>query len=383
MINKQYSVACIFREGRAGRWPQGGDGGSTCKIVLSENRERAYLGGPVDTASHVPLPIVESRMTRIRLYLALSVLSCSAAVQTAEGQIGRRPVVAPKINTIATPDVPLLIGMNSGHAVQVDDMTGAAAQVVGSGFFLHPTSAAPVLGRGPNGQLISLVPGGRPRVQVLLANPDWQDLDSRLGNLVSFTFDPTGSVLYGVSCEHGTVVRYEMASRNLQFVGSKGTGVGQLSCPEKIALDAQGRIYVADITRVVRMNDITGNGWTSFGSGGSGTGQFGYIRGLAVDRKGRIYVSDNPNRRIVRFDDMNGSGWTQHSKWITTPPENIAVDAYDRLYVALPVSNQVLRLDDISGENTKTFAVPRDGAYGGPKNIVPMRRTGGSGTVIR
>src|SRR5688572_25091354 len=122
-------------------------------------------------------------MTRTRLYLALSLLASWAAIPSAEGQTGRRRVVAPKINAIGTPDVPLLIGMNSGHAVQVHDMTGAAAPVLGSGFFLHPTSAAPVLGRGPNGQLISLVPGGRPRVQVLLANPDWQDLDSRLGNL--------------------------------------------------------------------------------------------------------------------------------------------------------------------------------------------------------
>ena len=46
----------------------------------------------------------------------------------------------------------------------------------------------------------------------------------------------------------------------------------------KIAVDAQGRIYVADLHRVVRMNDITGNGWTAFGSHGNGNGQFNDIR---------------------------------------------------------------------------------------------------------
>ena len=72
------------------------------------------------------------------------------------------------------------------------------------------------------------------------------------------------------------------------------------------SVDAQGRIYVADLHRVVRMNDITGNGWTALGSDGGGNGQFNYIRGLAVDKKGRIYVSDFFNNRIVRIGDMKG-----------------------------------------------------------------------------
>ena len=86
--------------------------------------------------------------------------------------------------------------------------------------------------------------------------------------------------------------------------------------------------------------------------------------------------------RVVRFDDMNGTGWTQQTTWIATDPENIALDRYDRLYVALPISEKVLRLDDISGANAKSLAVPGP-AYLGPKNIVPVRITGGRGTVIR
>ena len=314
-----------------------------------------------------------------RILLVSTLLAASATL--ADAQITRRPPIArPQITAIVSPDVPLLIGFNSGAVIQVDDMNGTAAQLLDSGFWQGKTSAAPVVGKGINGQLIALVPGDYPKAQILIPSPGWQMLDSRTGPLVNFTIDPSGNVLYGVNCQTGNVVRYDMANRVSQMIGSKGTGLGQLECPEKIAVDAQGRIYVADMHRVVRMNDITGNGWTAFGSHGAGNGQFNYLRGLAVDRKGRIYVSDFFNNRIIRIDDMNGGGWTSYStgQW---QPEGIAVDSFDRLYITLPVPNQVLRLDDISGAGLKTFTISRDAGYGGPKVVVPMKRTGGGGVI--
>ena len=313
------------------------------------------------------------------LAFALTLSAVTAAA--AESQITPRPPMGrPQITAIVTPDVPLLIGFNSGAVVQINDMSGAAAQLLDSGFWQGRTSAAPIVGKGINGQLIALVPGDYPKAQILLPSPGWQMLDSRTGPLVNFTIDGSGSVLYGVNCQTGNVVRYDMANRSSQMIGSKGSGLGQLECPEKIAVDAQGRIYVADMHRVVRMNDITGNGWIAFGSHGAGNGQFNYIRGLAVDKKGRIYLSDFFNNRIVRMDDMSGAGWTSYStgQW---QPEGIAIDSYDRLYITLPVPNQVVRLDDISGAGLKTFTVTRDVGYAGPKVVVPMKRVSGGGVI--
>jgi DNA-binding beta-propeller fold protein YncE len=73
-----------------------------------------------------------------------------------------------------------------------------------------------------------------------------------------------------------------------------------------------GRIYVADRenNRIVRMNDMTGAGWTTFGAEGSGTNQFNDPFSIFVDGAGRIYVTDNRNNRIVRMNDMTGAGWT-------------------------------------------------------------------------
>lgn len=311
----------------------------------------------------------------------LALCALLGAATSADAQVLRRgdPVSRPQVQVqaraIVRPDVPLLIGMNSGHAVQVQDMEGAGAERLAGGFSIGRTSTAPGVGRGAQGQLISLVPGSTPMVRVLLPEPGWQPLDGRLQQVVAFTFEPEGRVMYGVSCRHGQVFRYDTQRRELATVGTPGTGPGQLECPEKIALDRAGRIYVADRNRVVRMNDISGNGWTTFGEHGSGVGRFNYIRGLAVDSRGRIHISDFFNSRIVRIDDITGAGWAELRTGIGSP-EGLAVDLYDRLYVAQPRFGEVLRVDDITGVGARSFYVARAAALSGtagPAVIVPLR----------
>src|SRR5579864_7453020 len=95
--------------------------------------------------------------------------------------------------------------------------------------------------------------------------------------------------------------------------GSQGSGVGQFYGAYGIALDSQGRIYVADTynCRVVRIDDMKGTNWTTFGGTcGSGQKQFYDPMGIAVDSLGRIYVLDGSNSRVVRIDDMTGANWT-------------------------------------------------------------------------
>jgi sugar lactone lactonase YvrE len=77
-------------------------------------------------------------------------------------------------------------------------------------------------------------------------------------------------------------------------------------------VDRAGRIYVADAgnARIVRMNDMTGAGWTTLGSLGRGVKQFRNPPGVFVDGAGRIYVADQGNGRVVRINDMTGAGWT-------------------------------------------------------------------------
>lgn len=318
-------------------------------------------------------------ITRFLIAMAIVAGSPAAAqvVRAGTPVTGRPPVRAIPL-VPSRPDVPLLIGLNSGHAIRIDNMAGAAVQELANELRM-PTgvTAAPRLGLGPQGRLIALMPGGVPQTRVLLPAPGWQMLDGRLHNAIDFDVDATGLVMYGVFSSTKQVFRYDIPSRELRLVGGPGTGPGQLQYPEHTAIDPMGRIYVADGNRIVRMNDITGNGWTAFGSHGGGRGQFNSITGLAVDSKGRIYASDYFNNRIVKIDDITGAGWAEYRNGISYP-RGVATDMYDRLYVTLPRADRVLRMDDITGAGLKLFDLGRVPGFtrpthAGPAFIVPLR----------
>lgn len=134
---------------------------------------------------------------------------------------------------------------------------------------------------------------------------------------------PTGIALdrtrriYVADGGNSRIVRINnMSGAGWTSFGSNGSGVGQFGTLAAVALDASGRIYAADTgnCRVVRINDMSGAGWMAFGSNGNGVGQFGcsagQMLGIHVDGAGQIYVTDLGNSRLVRIDDMTGEGWT-------------------------------------------------------------------------
>jgi len=141
-----------------------------------------------------------------------------------------------------------------------------------------------------------------------------------------------------------------------QAMGALGSGSSQFAYPTGVALDAGGRIYVADYgnNRIVRMDDLSGAGWTAFGKQGSGISQFNYPARVAVDSSGRIYVADMGNGRIVRMDDMSGSGWTAFGGFGSgaghfIDPAGVAVDSSGHIYIADSGNNRIVRMDDMSG----------------------------------
>lgn len=123
--------------------------------------------------------------------------------------------------------------------------------------------------------------------------------------------------IYVVDSVNGRIVRMDnMTGSNWTTFGTTGSGQNQFDTPGWIALDASGRIYISDSNncRIVRINDMTGAGWITLGTPGSGVSQFNctgvQMGGIFVDTAGRIFVVDGDNHRIVRMDDMTGAGWT-------------------------------------------------------------------------
>ena len=101
-----------------------------------------------------------------------------------------------------------------------------------------------------------------------------------------------------------------------QAFGSQGGGLGQFNGPFGVAVDAAGRIVVADLgnhrLQICDVSDLSNDNVTcqAFGSQGSGLGQFDQPARVAVDGAGNIVVADAGNNRIEVFGvpDSDGDG---------------------------------------------------------------------------
>ena len=155
-----------------------------------------------------------------------------------------------------------------------------------------------------------------------MTGTNWTEVGSSGGGAQQFRA-PAGVVvdamdrIYVVDSVNGRIVRMDnMTGSNWTTFGATGSGQNQFDTPGWIALDASGRIYISDSNncRIVRINDMSGAGWVTLGTAGSGVNQFNcttlQMGGIVVDTAGRIFVVDASNHRIVRMDDMTGAGWT-------------------------------------------------------------------------
>ncbi len=98
---------------------------------------------------------------------------------------------------------------------------------------------------------------------------------------------------------------FDTGGRFLQAIGKgQGQAGGQLSFPFGVAVDPQGRVFVADDInhRVVRFGPKSKYPYKArWGSYGIGPGQLAYPRAIAVDQAGEIYVTNTGNDRIDVF----------------------------------------------------------------------------------
>ena len=103
------------------------------------------------------------------------------------------------------------------------------------------------------------------------------------------------------------VQKYSPEGELLMTLGIKGEGGEddkRFNKPTDVEVAPDGSIYVADgygNNRVVKL-DSDGKFVTAWGTKGSETGEFDTPHGIAVDGDGRVYIADRGNSRMQIFD---------------------------------------------------------------------------------
>ena len=123
--------------------------------------------------------------------------------------------------------------------------------------------------------------------------------------------------------------------------GVAGDGPDTFNSPSDVLVAPTGEIFIADghggntNARVVKFS-ADGKFIKAWGRKGAGPGEFNVPHRLALDSNGRLFVADRSNNRIQIFDQEGKflAEWKQFGR-----PSGIFIDRNDRFYVADSESN--------------------------------------------
>ena len=156
-------------------------------------------------------------------------------------------------------------------------------------------------------------------------------------------------------------------------MGSAGSGVGQFGALSSApGFDALGRIYVADAGNrwIVRFDDLNFTNWTTLSQSqpiGPYIYLFGGPIGVVTDPAGKIYVADGTN--VIRVDDMTGANWTSISVG-TFAPHTIAIDSSGMVVLGNGYNAQIV--DSEAAVLTSNISGLVQGVYVSVYGAVPL-----------
>ena len=208
-----------------------------------------------------------------------------------------------------------------------------------------------------------------------------QATSAQLTRPVGLAFDAQGD-LYIADCGASTVRKLSngiittvAGTGKAGFSGDGGPATqAQLSCPEGLAFDPQGTLYISDSNnqRIREVKDgiistVAGNGTEGYsGDGGAATAaSFHFPWGIAVDADYNLFVADEFNSRIRKVSGgtittvvgtgtagFSGDGGQATAAEINYPYD-LAVDAQGDLYVADDFNSRIRK---VSGGTITTVA---------------------------
>lgn len=161
----------------------------------------------------------------------------------------------------------------------------------------------------------------------------------------------------------------------LSSFGTAGNTVGHFTAPQGLAVGAQGRVWVDDLTTDL-VQSWAGNGLQPLAYGGKGTGQgqFEMPAQLAVN-SGHVWIADYANNRIQELNE-NGGGFInmfgvtgkQNGPYFERPTA-VAVDPAHHLWVADAGNNRVEELSETGSFIRSVSALGAGGSLNWPSGI--------------
>jgi len=177
----------------------------------------------------------------------------------------------------------------------------------------------------------------------------------------------------GVKAGH-QVVKFSPEGRVLMTFGEPGVAGNDekhFRSPSSVATAENGDIFIADGHEVNGNNRVMkfardGRYLMQWGKTGYGPGEFRTLHGIAIDLEGRVYVADRSNNRIQLFDQQGKhlSTWTQFGT-----PSGIAFDDKGNIFVADSESDSVnnpgweqgIRIGDVRTGFVHSFILDQGG----------------------
>lgn len=156
---------------------------------------------------------------------------------------------------------------------------------------------------------------------------------------------------------------------DLGTFGSQGSGPGQLSGPNGLAVGDDGSIYIAD-TYNLRVNKYTSTGAfiLSWGSPGSANGQFQFPYGIDVNDAGEVFVGDL-SRGDVQVFDSGGAYLRRFGSGILSQPFGLSVDDAGSVFVTDRPTARVFKFST-AGTHLSTFGPSLGGqSFSQPQNV--------------
>ncbi|UYZ61231.1 DUF7619 domain-containing protein [Hymenobacter latericus] len=221
------------------------------------------------------------------------------------------------------------------------------------------------------GNLVSLKPGALDALgnyycyhpglrKVIKYSPAGVEL-ARLGDQLpldgyALTLDPLGNMyLLTLNFSGGVVDKLDPSGRPIRRYTQLGGSISYTSYGAGIAADAAGTMYITDLyDGCIRALNAQGQALPPIGTRGTGAGQLSLPQAVAVDPLGYVYAVDNGGQRVQRFTPtgqlVREYGARQIYNTVPVGTASLSVDQVGNMYVNTSLQNGVQVFDSQSGQ---------------------------------